>query len=463
MSNASVRHPLSPVDAAWYRMDRPNNPAVVTGLLSLDARVDRKTARGAIGERLLDFDRFRHRVVETGMPWTLPHWTPDEGFDLDAHVRTLDLPAPRTHSQLLDRVSTLASAPLPPDRPLWQAFVIDRGSSSALVIRFHHCMADGTGAIALARHLLDPRDDASPERPEQTMSSLPAATSVLDRAARGLVRGLRYGADRLLHPVDTLRHLPTLAEATGVAAQSVLSLPDPSTPLRGALTGTQRLAHTAPLPLSAVKAAGRPVDATVNDVLVAAVAGALRQYLLLHGVDAPLPALRAIVPVDLRDEAQALELGNAFGLTFLSLPINEPTPQARLHAAKRGMDALKDSPEAPAFLGILGLFGQLPARAQEVAADLFASKASAVLTNVTGPAQPHTFAGRGVDSMVFWVPHPVSLGLGLSLLSYAGQLTVGVMADTGVVEAPSFIASAIEDEVEALRSMMNADRATIHQ
>ena len=448
------RRPLSPVDAAWYRMDRPHNPAVITGLLSLDAPVDRETVRDVFADRLLDFERFRHRVVEMGVPWALPHWVPDEDFDLDAHIQALDLSSPGTRSQLLDRVSTLASAPLPPDRPLWTAYVIDRGATSALVIRYHHCMADGTGSIVLARQLLDPTEDPSTDQPSRHPSSLPNATSLLDRAGRGLRHGLRAGANWRRHPCSTLRHVPTLAEALSVATHSVLSLPDPPSPLRAPLSGTQQLAHTEPFPLAAVKAVGRPVHATVNDVLTAAVAGALRRYLLAQDTEPPLPSLRAIVPVDLRDEEHALELGNAFGLTFLPLPVDAESPRDRLHAAKRGMDAIKDSPEAPVFLGILGLFGQLPARAQNAAATLFASKASAVLTNVTGPAYPHTFAGRTVEQVVFWVPYPVSLGLGLSLLSYAGALTVGVMADVNVIEDPSFLVRAIEDEMEALRSAM---------
>ncbi|PQJ36474.1 hypothetical protein BSZ35_12905 [Salinibacter sp. 10B] len=448
---APSRRPLSPVDAAWYRMDWPNNPAVITGLLYLDAPVDLETARLVFAERLLDVDRFRSRVVERGLLWSLPYWETDPHFDIAPHVQALRGPGSGDESDLLDLVGDLASRPLPPDRPLWQAYVIDRGETSALVIRFHHCMADGTGSVALARHLLDPVDASAsiPSTPAQP--SLPRATSLFDRTRRGLWTGLRVGIERFCHPVDTLQHLPTVVEGVGIAAGSVLEPADPPTPLHGALNGTRRLAHTKPFPLADVKAIGRGADATVNDVLVAAVAGALRHYLLDHDTTEALPSLRAIVPVDLRPEGRALELGNAFGLTFLPLPVNETDPAARLRAAKSGMDAIKHSPEAHVFLGILGLFGQLPAWIEDAAADLFASKATAVLTNVTGPTHRHAFAGRTLEGLVFWVPHPVHLGLGISILSYDGGLTVGVMTDGGVVAEPSIIARAIEEEVTALQ------------
>jgi WS/DGAT/MGAT family acyltransferase len=205
------------------------------------------------------------------------------------------------------------------------------------------------------------------------------------------------------------------------------------------------------VPLAAIKAVGAPVGATINDVLLAALTGAVRRYLLEQRLgERPVP-LHAIVPVDLRPAGRGLELGNAFGLTFLALPVDEETPSARLHATKRQMDAIKRSPEAPVFLSILGLFGQLPRTAQDAASSLFASKATMVMTNVAGPTDRCTLAGHPVEEIVFWVPHPVQLGVGVSLLSYADQATVGVETDAGVVSTPTVLTDYILEEIEALQ------------
>ena len=445
--------PLSPIDAAWYRMDRPYNPAVITGLLRLDGPVDRDTVLRIFEKRLLPFERFRYRVVERGWPWALPYWEPDPHFDLRAHVHERGL-SESGRDALLTLVGDLASEPLVPDRPPWNAFVVDEGGmGTSLVVRFHHCMADGTGTIALADHLLDPTGtDAPAGASEPRPSTLPPSASVAGRATRALGTGLRSGLEHLGSPLESLRQCPSLAEALGTAVKDVLQPPDPPSPLRGALTGRQRLAYTEPLPLAAIKAVGAPVDATVNDVLLAALTGAVRHYLLDRAPGGALPPLRAIVPVDQRPAERALELGNAFGLTFLSLPVDERSPGARLRATKRNMDALKRSSEAPVFLNILRLFGQLPRVAEDAAASLFAGKASMVMTNVAGPADRRTLGGHPVDDIVFWVPHPVSLGIGMSILSYAGRVTVGVMTDAGVVSTPSTLTDRFRAEFEALQS-----------
>lgn len=140
--------------------------------------------------------------------------------------------------------------------------------------------------------------------------------------------------------------------------------------------------------------------------------------------------------------------GNLFGL-----PLNEATPAERLRGAKSGMDAIKDSPEARVFLNLLGLFGQLPHAVEDIASFLFARKASLVMTNVTGPPEARTIAGAPVDDIVFWVPHPVSLDVGVSIVSYAGNVSVGVIADSAVDLDPETITTGIARELEALKSI----------
>jgi WS/DGAT/MGAT family acyltransferase len=219
------------------------------------------------------------------------------------------------------------------------------------------------------------------------------------------------------------------------------------------LRGRQRVAFSAPVPVPALKAIGRATGTTVNDVLIAALSGAVRGYLQAIGVAPETLQLRAAIPVNMRRPQDAMELGNAFGLTFLELPIGAADPLERLAQAKQRMDAIKHSPEALVFLNVLALFGQTPKPVEDLASDLFASKSTLVLTNVKGPQQPLYVAGSRIAQMLFFVPHPVSLGLGVSLLSYNDTVLLGVISDAAVLPDPARISDRFAAEVAVLQGM----------
>jgi WS/DGAT/MGAT family acyltransferase len=198
-----------------------------------------------------------------------------------------------------------------------------------------------------------------------------------------------------------------------------------------------------------VKAIARAHEATVNDVLLGALTGALRTYLLSRG-ERP-SRMRAIVPVNLRPPSDAIdeELGNWFGLVFLELPVDLDDRTARLCELHGDMDRLKRSQEAPVALGLLHLLGRSPGAVEDLAERFFTAKGSLVVTNVPGPREPLSLAGHRLRDLMFWVPHPgPRLGLGVSLLSYAGAVRIGVRADTGVLADPGVIVRAFEDELE---------------
>jgi len=186
-----------------------------------------------------------------------------------------------------------------------------------------------------------------------------------------------------------------------------------------------------------VKAIGAPLGAKINDVLVAAMTGALRAYLKRRGVDVDGITVRAMVPVDLRPPGRASELGNEFGLVILELAIGAKDPLARVRRTKANMDELKRSPEAAAVLALFNLFGRTPKAVEDFAVQLFGSKASVVMTNVAGPMDPLYLAGVPIDRVMFWVPHPgKELGMGISILSYKGYATLAVIADAHLVPDP---------------------------
>jgi WS/DGAT/MGAT family acyltransferase len=251
---------------------------------------------------------------------------------------------------------------------------------------------------------------------------------------------------------------PTLAgvlakEGGEIARELVyaLSLPDdPPSMLRGRLGVSKRVAWAEPLKLEEVKAVGRACGCTVNDVLMAAAAGALREYMRERGEALDGMSLRATVPVNLRPLEHAKKLGNHFGLVFLDLPVGEANPVRRLERVADCMRQLKNSRQAIVAYGLLAALGMAPTAVQELALDLFSRKASAVATNVPGPQQPLYLAGRKLREMMFWVPQTGSIGIGVSILSYDGEVHFGLIADARLIPDPQDVIRRFGEEFDKL-------------
>ncbi|MEX1368712.1 MAG: WS/DGAT domain-containing protein, partial [Nannocystaceae bacterium] len=316
--------------------------------------------------------------------------------------------------------------------PPWRIVLLPRPDGrTVLLCRLHHAIADG---MALMRVLLSISDEQAAE-PEP---------SPPPRSGR-LRRRLAAGAGALRHPVRTLRGGLGYGE---VGARLLLRRPDPPSALRGPLGARKKTAWSQAVPLSVVKRIGRAEGATVNDVLVAAVAGALRRY--LEPSSAPPVSVRAMVPVNLRSMTGPVELGNRFGLVMLSLPLSVADPRARLRETKRRMDQLKGEQEAVVAFVFLEALGQLDRRFEAPFVRFFSDKASLVLTNVPGPRSPLHLAGHAIRRLMFWVPQSGSLALGISILSYAGDVFIGVMTDEAVIAEPARIVEGFEAELRLL-------------
>jgi diacylglycerol O-acyltransferase len=229
--------------------------------------------------------------------------------------------------------------------------------------------------------------------------------------------------------------------------------PDPETVLHRPLTGRRKTAFSRPLPLGALRVRARELHVTVNDLLVAALTGALRSYLAEAGADVGAIDIRALVPVNLRDRLPSQldgAMGNCFGLVFLELPIHAATSAERLALVRERMEALKHSPDAVVSYAVLEAIGHLPGPLEFVVTEFFTRKASLVLTNVPGPRTRLHVAGHEIDRIMFNVPHPASLGLGLSILSYAGEVRIGARADVAVMPDPASFVATFAGEVAAL-------------
>jgi diacylglycerol O-acyltransferase len=432
---------MSSVDAAWFRIDRPENAADVVALLAFRDAPPPARVRRLLEEKLLACVRFRQRVVRGSLAGG-DCWELDPAFSLDRHLVTHSLDA-RDPGALQELVGEVATAPLEPGRPLWRIHLVGGSEGGgALVAKFSHCLGDGFALVGLLLSLADEREDGAKPR-----HVLPAA--------RRLAPWLEPRATLLDALARPRRALALCGETAALAASlaRMAALPaDPPTLLSRPLSGRRRAAWSRGLPLERVRSAARGLGGTVNDVLVAAVAGALRRQLSQAGEPVDALKVRALMPVNLRPglpPAGSGSLGNHFGLVFLELPVDAGSPAARFDAVRVRTAALKDRPDAVTTLGVLAGLGRLPAL-EPWAARFFTRKASLVITNVPGPRAPLHLAGSRIDHAMFWVPHPSTLGLGVSVLSYAGEVRIGVRADAAVLPRPGDLVDAFEIELEAL-------------
>ena len=448
---------LSNVDAAWLRMEDPTNLMTITGVMSFPERLDFGQLKELIEDRLLCYDRFRQRVVEPRLPLGRPRWVEDEHFNLRFHLQRVALPDPGEKDDLQEMVSTLMSTPLDSTKPLWQIQYIENfGDGSALVARLHHCIADG---IALVRVLLGMTDDsptgsAKVRRQRRRRRPLGGGVwlpEVVDDAVRSVRKMTGSVTDQVFEALSDPSRALSLAGEGAHAARIVARLtampPDADTSLRGPLVTAKRCAWSDVLPLEDVKAFGKRAGATINDVLLAGVAGALRRYLESRGDAVDGVDVRAVIPVNLRGEDEIGELGNRFGLVFLTLPTGVADPAERLAELKRRMDQVKESSEAVVTFAILNALGMTSPDVEGLAVQFFGSKATAVMTNVPGPREEIYLAGSPLQSMMFWVPQSARLGLGISILSYAGDVRLGVASDAGLVPDPGAIISEFQREM----------------
>lgn len=453
------REPMSRVDTAWLRMERPTNPMMITGVLMVDETMSLARLRRVVDKQFLSYTRFRQKAVDTPAGAS---WRDDPHFDLDWHVQPAALPgrgnSAGAEKRALERyVSQLASSPLDKSRPLWQFHMVERyQGGSALVARIHHSYADGIALVQVLLSLTDTERGAGKGK-DLSKAWLKDDGVELARRVGAVERYARLGNRMLEKGIDMVQD-PTLAavlakEGGEIARELVtaLTLPDdPPCLLRGKLGSRKRVAWAEPLDLDDVKAVGRACDCTVNDVLMAAAAGALREYMIERGENLDGLTLRATVPVNLRPLEHARKLGNHFGLVFLELPVGEDNPVRRLERVSECMNDLKNSRQAIVAYGLLAALGMAPSAVQEVALELFSRKASAVATNVPGPQQPLYLAGCAVRELMFWVPQTGSIGVGVSIMSYNGRVHFGRIADAKLIPDPDAVIRRFGPEFEKL-------------
>jgi diacylglycerol O-acyltransferase / wax synthase len=469
---------MTNVDNFWLCMEEPTNLMTISALMEFERPLDLERLYGTLKTRLLCFDRFQKRVVRPTSGVGLPDWETDRNFDLRSHVQRTALPAPGDKQALKEMIGDLMSTPLDPTKPLWQFHLIENyGHGCALFIRVHHCIADGIALIHVLLSLTDKKSDTPIGKSalgkkikaaslEKLFPILSAIKGIQNTAAKTHKIG-KTVIDEAIASVSNPSRLVKLAksavhitmDAATVLSKLTIMPSDPDTALKGRLGVRKSAAWTEPMPLDVIKTIGRKIGgATINDVLIATLAGGLRRYLKKRNSRVNELDLRMTVPVNIRKPGTEIELGNKFSTVFLALPIYIEDPVLRLKEVKRRMDHLKKAPDAMVGFGVLNALGMLPPDIAKKAAHLFGNKSSAVLTNVPGPKQPLYFAGSEITTLMFWVPRTGKIGTGISIISYAGTVTLGVATDENLLPDPEVLLNDFKEELEDVHKLVKSGR-----
>jgi WS/DGAT/MGAT family acyltransferase len=447
---------MSRVDTAWLRMDNDVNLMMIVGVWLLQPGITHAALCERVEDKLLKYERFLQRVEPDAMG---ADWVIDEAFDIGRHVLHQKLhrePGASERESLQALVGELANTPLDPDHPLWQFHLIDGyEGGSALVARVHHCIGDGIALISVMMSITD--GGANPPKrkkreaddvAEGWLSEL--ATKAAGLYGAGFAKTLEMLSDPQQSMVGSIAMARTGGRVLGDVGAMAMMPDDSPTLLKGNPIGQKVVAWGEPVPLDAVKAIGKALDCSINDVLLACVAGAIGDYLRDEGDDPEGKEIRAMVPVNLRSIEDAWKLGNRFGLAPLTLPIGIANPIERVYAVRARMNEMKGSYQPLLAFAVLAVAGLLVKPVQDGLLGLFAKKATAVMTNVPGPAVALEFCGATLRQTMFWVPASGNIGVGVSILSYGGGVQFGLITDKRLCPHPQKIIDRFEPEFEKL-------------
>jgi WS/DGAT/MGAT family acyltransferase len=437
-----VADPLSPSDRSSLAAERgPVNMAVGAVLVFESGRgLDYDAVVERLRTRLHLITRYRQRLASPVPGVAQPEWVDDEHFDLHWHVRHVALPQPGGDAELAAFVGQEFSRKLDRDRPLWELNVVTGLARRrvALVPRMHHALVDGVAAIDVGTVLLDPSaepiDIPPPEGPWEPQS-YDRGRHLARLAATPFVRAQKLVLDTATRALDTSprRAAEELRRATEVMAELARARPQaPMTPLNEPISPNRRYA-TARAPLADLKAAGKGAGGTVNDALLAVVAGMLRRYLEAAGMAPGRSAAPvALVPVNVRREDERGELGNRLSTVFVDLPVTEPDPLARVQRISATMRELKDSGAVQAGALLVGATGWAPPLVSSVLVRAMGGVRAfnLVVSNVPGPQQPFYLGGARMLEVFPVVPlNPVNQRLSAGIVSYDGGVFFGLLAD----------------------------------
>jgi WS/DGAT/MGAT family acyltransferase len=445
---------LSALDLSFLDLETPEAPLHIGWTMRVEGSPPPLAAlRRHIDSRLDMVPRFRRTVVHPPLGLGDPHWADDPAFDVANHVHALTLAPPAGPAELRGLAGALFSRPLDHDRPLWRIYLVSGLANGGFAVmgQAHHALVDGIAAIEVAMLLFDAEPD--PERKREAgargwQPSLPPSSSVVARSAAALrAGGASRGAGGVLRALAGAR--PETIRETA-AAISAIATPAPQTAL-DRTAGAQRAVGFADVSLEGAREAGRRHDATINDVYLAAATIALGRALRRRG-DHPT-TIKAMVPVNIRGEGAAADLGNRISFITVDLPVAELDPvrvlrrvrfQTRERKAANGAGPLEKLADAADLL-------PGPSRRMVTRAVARATPFNVVVSNVPGPQVPLYLLGRRVAALYPAVPITAGHSISIGAVSYRDRLHVGLYADVVVVPDAVDVVRDLEAAFDAIR------------
>lgn len=454
------------MDSAWLALESPRNPLTITVLMRVEG-LTWPVFRDFVATYWMAWERFRYRPLELPGGWC---WDRNGAFDLDQHLTCLD--EALTPAGLQAWVSARLNQPLTPERPRWHFWLLPNAEGGAAVLlRLHHCYADGLALLGIFDRICTRKPDELPQNygcgerhsRRQWTQWLNVCLGVLQRGLSG--GGRESGpiqepppddefSPRVISPAElwTMNGLRFINEVTGMVTEPE----DSPSALKRSLLGRRHCRWSAPVALARFHRVAKRRGCSINDVLLSCVAAAMRGCMGLSGSRLNQSVVHAAVPVDIRRylpramRPAGNRPGNFFGTVFVPMPVDAGFALERLYRIKHETRRLKRSWQPALAWGLSGLASVLPALLRQPIADLFFRKATAVVSNVPGTREPRYLAGCRVLEQMFWVPQAGEIGLGVSIVSYNGQVQFGVVADEAVLPDPDSFLRLCLDELGQL-------------
>ncbi len=435
---------MTPADAVWYLGENRCNPMMISSMLWFDRRMDVDGLRARYQERMIDrHPVFRQRIVPSRTSVLLPKWEDDPHFDLDDHVTVVEMAPPGDHATLEDLCSVERSTPLDRSRPMWHVTVYQgyRGTGSAVHTRIHHSIGDGLALMQLLLTLVDEYEPGSVAITDASALPLSLATG------RQVLRSAQAATRMARHPTTVPPAVRQGADLTRWGVKLLLPTMADRSQLIGHPSGEKRMSWDPDgWSLDEIKAAAAKANGTINDLVLAIMAGALHRYLAHR--DGLVDDVLMYLPVNMRPPGEPLprHLGNRIGLLPIKLPVGLTDPEDRLAVVQARMAALKRSP-APVVSHLLLAATSLATPVGERGIHRMNQvRSTGVLTNVPGPRQPLHLAGARILGSVGWGGMTGHLNVSAAFVSLGGRIFSGLVTDRAITPDPERLEQYLQEE-----------------
>jgi diacylglycerol O-acyltransferase / wax synthase len=461
---------LSAVDASFLAQEKQSSHMHVGALVIFDGPApNRDEFLAHLGARLQRVPRYRQRLAFPRLESGRPFWVDDPNFNLDYHVRHTALPKPGSVDQLRELAGRIFSQRLDRSKPLWEVWIVHglEDGRFALISKTHHALVDGVSGVDIATVLFDlgPVPDEVDVDDGWTPSPVPSDVELVAEGVVGLAKTPFSLAGRALgaiqRPGETIGRLREAAEGLGEVVWAGMN-PAPDVPLNVEI-GPHRRVRWVQSRLADFKEIKNSLGGTVNDAVLAVVAGALRRWLHDRGVRTDGVELRALVPVSIRGDDERGSLGNRIAAMRGPLPVYVDDPVERLQVVREGMGQLKESKQALGAEVIAGLneFAPPTLLAQASRLNFSTRLFNLIVTNVPGPQFPLYLLGREMQEIVPIAFLPENHALAVAIMSYNGRVDFGLLADYDAMPDIDAFAEHLEESLaELLEAARRAGKAS---